>query len=233
MCISDQISYLEGLLSLTVEFFRTAPSRCTHDNAGNSISSSHFPYGGNVTCGLTCSIEQGPHSPLRGGSANNIYVIPAPDKITFGAATLFAAACCIPAILSLISMWNKILEINWRTHYGYGDGDEEGGEQIEGTMTTEEHRETANEIRKYLRKVEAPLFGGAVLTILIMGERNFFSTQVSYQTEPMASIGKPFTLVHGIRISDRVDAVFRSMGAHCWYWICRHRVTMPSVSRRY
>jgi hypothetical protein len=46
------------------------------------------------------------------GSANNIYVIPAPQIITFGTATLLAAACCIPAILNLISTWDKILQVS-------------------------------------------------------------------------------------------------------------------------
>ncbi|KAF3761636.1 hypothetical protein M406DRAFT_357810, partial [Cryphonectria parasitica EP155] len=94
---------LSGLLSLTVEFFRADPVSCRTDD---------FKYGENGTCGLTCSTDKGPYSPLRGGSQNNIYVIQAPDILGFGTATLLAAACCIPAILSLVSMWNKILKLN-------------------------------------------------------------------------------------------------------------------------
>ena len=182
----------KGLLSLTVEFFRIKTSDCTHDNSGKPISpdTGEFPYG--ATCGLTCSVGQGPKSPMRDGSANNIYVIPAPDKLTFGMATLLAAACCIPAILSLISMWNKILEINWHTRRGDGDEDERINEPIEGTngATIETMRRINALIRSFLSVVEIPIFGAAVLAILIIGERNFFSFPVRYQTEPIASIGK-------------------------------------------
>ena len=129
---------------------------------------------------------------MRGGSANNIYVIPAPDKLTFGTATLLAAACCIPAILSLISMWNKILEINWKARFGHGDEDERVDEPIEGTnsATIGKMREVNALVRLFLSAVEIPVFGAAVLAILIIGERNFFSLQVKYQTEPIASIGR-------------------------------------------
>jgi len=181
----------EGLLSLTVEFFRVQTSDCTHDDSGNPISpdAGKFSYG--TTCGLTCSVEQGPYSPMRGGSVNNIYVIPAPDKLTFDTATLLAAACCIPAILSLVSMWNKILDINWKTRFGDGNEDDRIDEPIEGTngATIGMIKRVNTLIRLLLSAVEIPVFGAAVLAILIIGERNFFSSQVLYQTEPIASIG--------------------------------------------
>jgi hypothetical protein len=182
-----------GLLSLTVEFFRLKTVDCTHDDFGNPIrpnAGDFFSY--NTTCGLTCSTQQGPYSPLRGGSTNNIYVIPAPDRLTFNMATLLAAACCIPAILSLISMWNKILEINWKTRFGNKDEDERINQPIEGTngATLGKMKGINSLIKMFLSAVEIPLFSAAVLAILIIGERNFFSTQVWYQTEPIASIGR-------------------------------------------
>ncbi|RDL29812.1 uncharacterized protein BP5553_10677 [Venustampulla echinocandica] len=183
---------LAGLLSLTVEFFRSQTLDCTHDDSGTPISprASEFSYG--TTCGITCSVTQGPFSSMRGGSAKDIYVIPAPDKLTFNTATLLAAACCIPAVLSLISMWNKILEINWKTRFGDRDGDERTDEPIEGTngATIEKMRSVNSLIRLFLSAVEIPVFGAAVLAILIIGERNFFSPQVWHQTEPIASIGQ-------------------------------------------
>lgn len=182
---------LAGLLSLTVEFFRLKTSDCRQDDNGNPVSTdaSKFPYGF-ATCGLTCSVDAGPHSPMRGGSANNIYVIPAPDKLTFGTATLFSAGCCVPAILSLVFMWNKILEINWKARFG--DPDEElGNEPISGTngATVEKMNGVNAMIRSFLSAVEVPVFGAAILALLIIGERNFFSHQVFYQTEPLASVG--------------------------------------------
>lgn len=62
----------------------------------------------------------------------------------------------------------------------------------EGTngATVESMKGVNSLIRRFLSVVEVPVFGAAVLAILIMGEMNFFTTQVRYQTEPIASIGK-------------------------------------------
>jgi hypothetical protein len=116
---------------------------------------------------------------MRGGSANNIYVIPTPDKLTFGTGMLLAAACCVPAILSLVSMWNKILQDNWKVRFGGGNEDE----QITGTngATVGKMEGVNTRIRLLLSVVEVPVFGGAVLVILFFGELNFFSKQVRYQ----------------------------------------------------
>ncbi|RFU28503.1 hypothetical protein B7463_g7840, partial [Scytalidium lignicola] len=164
----------------------------SHDDSGNPVSLDPSKFSYNTECGLNCSVQQGPHSPMRGGSSNNIYVIPAPHKLTFDTATLLAAACCLPAILTLISMWNKILEINWKSRFGREDEDERIDELIEGTngATVGRMKGVNALVRLFLSVVEIPVFGAAVLTILIIGERNFFSTQVRYQTEPMASIGQ-------------------------------------------
>jgi hypothetical protein len=104
--------------------------------------------------------------------------------------TLFAAACCIPAILHLVSMWNKILEINWRSRFGHQDVDEQA--LIEGTngATLESMRRVNADIMKFLIIPEVLVFGAAVLFILVLGEMNFFSGQVYWQTEPMSAIGK-------------------------------------------
>ncbi|TVY42397.1 hypothetical protein LCER1_G009272, partial [Lachnellula cervina] len=183
---------LAGLLSLTVEFFRIKSTDCTHADDGTPISphASDFPYG--ASCGLICDTDRGPFSPMRGGSANNIYVIPAPERLTFGTATLFSAACCIPAILSLVSMWNKILEVNWKTRFGEPEEEEQRNETIAGTngATIEKMKGVNAMIRSFLSAVEVPVFGAAILALLIIGERNFFSKQVQYQTEPWANVGQ-------------------------------------------
>jgi hypothetical protein len=140
---------------------------------------------------MTCG-ESGPSSPLRQGSANNIYVIPVPQQLTFNTATLLAAACCIPAILSLVSTWIKILEKNWEKISGKDRPDEKPDEQpIEGTngATPKQMTGIANRIRGWLTLFEIPVFIAAVLAILIKGEMNFFSSPVNYQTEPIQSIG--------------------------------------------
>lgn len=172
---------LAGLLSLTVEFFRATPVTCP---------SSEFFYGEDA-CGLNCSVDSGPSSPLRGGAQNNIYVIEAPNRLSFGTATLLAAACCIPAILSLVSTWNKILKINWKKRFGDENESKHLHEPISGTndATPAKMMKVNERIRFYLKMIEIPVFGAAILAILILGEMNFFSYRVNYMTEPIASVG--------------------------------------------
>lgn len=135
---------------------------------------------------------------MRGGAANNIYVIPAPDRLSFGTATLLAAGCCVHAIIWLVSMWDKILEINLRkTRFRRSDEEEGANETIPGTNgATKRSMNRVNEmIKVVLGVVVIPLFGGAGLAVLIIGERNFFSGPVAYATEPMASVGKSMNLM--------------------------------------
>ncbi|USW56511.1 hypothetical protein Slin15195_G098300 [Septoria linicola] len=168
---------LAGLISLTVEFYRIHSFTCYRDDFQNLLSPnpSLFPYG-NASCGVICDEDNGPFSPLRGGSAKNIYLIPSPTKFNFNAATLLSAACCIPAILLCVSTWLNILEINYKKIFG----NSESLGEIKGNIIIKM-------IRKYAVTV---IFGGAVLTILILGERNLFSPEVDYQTEPLANIGQ-------------------------------------------
>ncbi|RSL91315.1 hypothetical protein CDV31_015487 [Fusarium ambrosium] len=170
---------LVGLLSLAVEFYRIETSDCIQGNSKPLPSSDlgNFPYIEGNNCGLICSIHEGPSSPLRGGSANNIYVIPAPNMLTFGAGTLLAVACCIYAVLCLVTMWGKVAETNWRRNST--DSRPEG----EGKWLNQK-------IGYFLTILAAPVFGGVGLAILIVGEINFFSSQVRYQTEPMANVGQ-------------------------------------------
>ncbi|XDG07614.1 hypothetical protein ABKA04_007229 [Annulohypoxylon sp. FPYF3050] len=179
-----------GLLSLLVEFFRATHSPCTHDDDGNPIDPNDL-YGflnGNATCNLTCSITAGPFSPLRKNATDEIFVIPIPTKLTFNTGILLAAACCIPAVLSLVSMWNKILEINWKSRFGPGDGDE----LIEGTNGATVAKMTGVNamVKLFLSTLEIPILSAAVLAILVFGELNLWSIQVLWQTEPIASIGQ-------------------------------------------
>lgn len=172
---------LAGLLSLTVEFFKATPVSC---------AASDFSWGED-DCGLTCSPDHGPTSPLRGGSQNNIYVIKAPDILPIGTATLLSAACCIPAVLSLVSTWNKILKLNWTKRFGDSHEIEALNEPISGTNSTPAKMMKVNDrIRFYLSMVEIPVFGAAIFAILIVGERNFFDYRVNYMTEPIASVGQ-------------------------------------------
>lgn len=179
------VMILAGLLSLTVEFFRTNVVPCP---------ANEFTWNADDTsiCGLTCSVEQGPFSPIRGGAQNNIYVIQAPNILTFGSATLLAAASCVPAILSLVSTWTKIQKENWtRLFGGARDSSEDIHAPIAGTnnATKAGMNNINTKVTWLLSMVEVPVFGTIVLLIIIFGERNFFSYRVAYNTEPIASVG--------------------------------------------
>ncbi|KAE9368575.1 hypothetical protein N431DRAFT_494006 [Stipitochalara longipes BDJ] len=181
---------LAGLTSITVEFYRVTTSDCATDDFGNPVSTQaiKFPYG-NATCGLNCSVDNGPWSSIRRGSTNNIYVIPSPAILTFGVATLCAAACCIPGILMLTGTWNRIFESNWRARFGTASGDLQ---PIEGTngATLQGMKGVNVQIRKLMHVLAYPFFVLIALAILIIGEINFWSQPVRYQSEPMSSIGK-------------------------------------------
>ncbi|KAF2820648.1 hypothetical protein CC86DRAFT_304548 [Ophiobolus disseminans] len=181
------ILILTGLVALCVEFYRATPVECKGGYSGQSIIGAQDFLYGQTKCNLRCSEDDGPFSPLRGGAASEIFVIPAPTRLTFNAAMLLAAGFCIPAVLSLVFTWDKILEINWKRQREEQNLDE----PVEGAnVTVGELRGINSVVRMFLSVIEVPVFGGAVIAILGIGEANFFSRQVMYQTEPMASIGQ-------------------------------------------
>ncbi|KAJ5153059.1 uncharacterized protein N7482_009537 [Penicillium canariense] len=183
---------LAGLLSLTVEFIRLDATPCPSDDPATIEWAATATFSYNSTCGMVCGAGA-PSSPLRKSAADNIYVIPVPRVLTFNTATLIAAACCIPAILSVASTWMKILEKNWEKISHKDRPNEKPEEQpIEGTngATPKQMSGIANRIRGWLTLIEIPVFVAAVMAILIRGEMNFFSKPVYYQTEPIASIGQ-------------------------------------------
>ena len=151
---------------------------------------------------------------MRGGSDNNIYVIPAPSALSFDTATLLAAACCVHAILWLVSMLDKVAEINWQRRR-YPESDEEEGVVIPGTngATKKSMNKVNDMIKMCLGLLVIPIFGGAGLAILIIGERNFFTTQMFYMTEPMAAIGRQ---THIWLHTKPFLTTTRSMGSHPW-----------------
>ena len=167
---------------------RVKPIECPTPVPGGK----QFPYG-NVTCGLVCN-EDDVHSPLRAGPAANIGVIPIPTVLTFNTGMLLATACCVPAVVSMMFTWDKILALHWKRRFGNREQNEQSrnNEPIEGTNgATEAQMNSINgTIRRVLSLIEVPLFGGAIVTLLIVGEINFFSPQLQWETEPIASVGQ-------------------------------------------
>jgi hypothetical protein len=218
---------LAGLMSLAVEFWRTNPIQCQVPLNGNG----DFPYNERISCPpLDCSKAK---SPMRTGPSSDISLIPAPHTITFGTATLLAAGCCVHAIVWMLSILVKLVEKSSRP-FGFGvRGQAEGklDDPIEGTngATRAGMISVNNIIRFYLSVTVIPVFGGACIALLIMGEINFFSPQVNHQTESLATIGKsaPF-LVH----LARSDTDCRAMGTYSRIWHCHIWVPLPPTRRR-
>jgi hypothetical protein len=137
---------------------------------------------------------------MRGGTGNNIYVIPTPHRLTFGTAMLLAAACCIPASLSLLYLVPQVIRLRKQTR---ATDVEILDAPIEGTNVTVREMQGVNQIaRIFLSVVELPFFMAWLVAILIMGEVNLFSRPVIYQTEPFANVGMYEPDVHdAIRLS--------------------------------
>ncbi|KAK1476673.1 CoA-transferase family III [Colletotrichum cuscutae] len=180
---------LAGLVSLAVEFYRSNSIPCYQDNNGNPISSDprKFPYGDSPLCGITCSQTDGPFSRLRQKAASEIFVVPRPNELRFGNAMFLAVACCVPAIISLISMRNKIVITDWIKR--------QNGPQKEKGNESDESKDLHGTFSGFLNLIEIFVFGGAALAILILGEINLWSPQMDYHTEPFGSVGQWGTIV--------------------------------------
>ncbi|KAI0112537.1 hypothetical protein GGR51DRAFT_557120 [Nemania sp. FL0031] len=179
---------LGGMLSLTVEFFRTQTHSCPIISPFNANDLSS-PF---ANCIDPCGKSYGPSSPIRQDPTNQAAVIPVPERLTFSAVTLLAAGSSIPPVLTLIFTWEKILEINWKRRFGQGVPREDADDPIEGTNGATPRIVTAinGAIWKFLSTIQIPIFTGVVIILLVFGEINFWSPQVTYQTEPFTSIGQ-------------------------------------------
>jgi hypothetical protein len=191
-----------GLIALAVEFFRADAKSCTDENTGRQLfHDDDFPYG-KTTCGLICSVEEGPFSPLRRGSAENIYVVPNPNLFPFGAATLVATACCIPGTLYLVWTWTKIKAMNSMSTMM------PPSEKVISGINTDSKRMKLlrSIIGRTVGNVEVPVvrssstkppsssranhscqFAGVVSAIIIFGELNFWSKPMMWETEPLTN----------------------------------------------
>ncbi|KAI1865751.1 hypothetical protein JX265_008074 [Neoarthrinium moseri] len=185
---------LAGLLSLTVEFYRSTSTECVHDDSGNQISPDwgSFPYG-EATCGLPCFDGQGPISPLRLDPFNETSVIPEPTIMSFSTATILAAASCVPAALAVMSVWYKVVDINWAKRFSRQRSPKDVETQRARIDVNATMSKAKLKLKTFLGAVEIPMLTVAVLAIVGLGESNFWSPQVShvrYHTESMASIGQ-------------------------------------------
>lgn len=83
-------------------------------------------------------------------------------------------------------MWGRQLEFNWVQRMASTEEN-----KAEGEIEEERKFNSGRELRRmYFRAFSIPLIIAALLAFIVIGERNLFSSQLRYQTEPIASIGK-------------------------------------------
>jgi hypothetical protein len=116
-------------------------------------------------------------------------VIPAPDKLTFDISNISAAACCIPATLLLVFIGGNTLKLDWRRRCSHVNDTQEMGKVVEGSNSAlvEEMKRVKIVIGMCFNAIEIPVSCAAVIIIALCGERNFFTPQVKYRTEPIIS----------------------------------------------
>lgn len=191
------LSIRAGLVSLIVAFYRATPQPCLDSN-GNNVTVVAFQAAGNnesqTICSPTCSIW----TIIRKDTTNASQWVIAPNTgMTFNTATLLCAACCIPAILSLLSVWQKVMHLSWIKRFRRRS-DTAGDNDGQPALTDEQRREREDrederwmdkKIRMVLGLVERIVFTVCIMAIVVLGERNFWSKQMRSGVEPMTAIG--------------------------------------------
>ena len=152
-----------GLLSLTVEFARVRTYDCTQADSGSPLAHvDQWGYGD--ACGLACTEDRGPFSPMRRDAASNIYVIPAPSILSLRTAKIFCACCCILPILSILSIGRQIFEMDRQACFGRRTSMGDLDRPIEGTKnaTPITIKGIQARIRVFLIILEPPILFSAV-----------------------------------------------------------------------
>jgi hypothetical protein len=177
-----------GLFAIAVEFFRASPVYCTHDDDGRALSTNvkNFPYE-HAACGLLCATGVEPVSAIRRGTAKEVFVIPVPNKLRFGAGIVISFGCCIYATIRLSPLWfNMFVRVRkWRMVVE--DPPDNTGEFPR--LTRKEVQGLDITVKRFLSVVEFPVSMSFCLALIILGELNFFTPQMTYQTEPFVTIG--------------------------------------------
>lgn len=137
-------------------------------------------------CALKC---EDVFSPIRQDPQNTAQYILVPHKgMTLDTATLFCAACCIPALLSLVVMWQQVVRANWQLLYG--DTHEEKSPSpvvLPSPMSPESGNARENHLRREEKKMDAIIKRGlnlverivycvCILTIVVLGEVIVFAS---------------------------------------------------------
>jgi hypothetical protein len=85
-------------------------------------------------------------------------------------------------------MWIKILKENWTAAFAIGDDEQD---EYQGTTATPTKIEEC--VQGFLKWQESIWIGAVVFCIAVLGELNFSSAQVYWQSEPFSAVGKQFS----------------------------------------
>lgn len=121
--------------------------------------------------------------------------------MTLRTAILVSLGCCIPAAISLIAMWQKLLHANakklgWPGLAPANSMREKASRRARNSSTPTEPDITRVEafIVHFLRVVEYLVFAFLFLAVVVLGEVNFSSHEMLIGVEPMAAVGTSDTL---------------------------------------
>ncbi|KZV75586.1 hypothetical protein PENSPDRAFT_73133 [Peniophora sp. CONT] len=214
---------IAGLLSLVACFARATEQTCVDTNGVNvtiAQFTANMSSGDPNLCALQCGSA---FSPIRQDPQNPAQYILVPHKgMTLDTATLLCAACCIPALLSLIVMWQKVVRTNWQLLYGHTPAeDTPAGVALPSPMSPETGSAREIRLRRDEKKMDAIIKRGlnlverivycvCILTIVVLGEENFWSPETRLGVEPMSSVGQWGPIV---------GAVFAALGSAYTSWL--------------
>lgn len=196
---------IPGLLSLAVGFDRANPVPCLDQYGHNS------PFNGTISdnqesdichqgCfGLKTGIRQDPQNPSQ-------YVLNMHRGITINTGLGLSVGFCVPAVLSMASIWLKLVReklpglATYLPNWNSDDSESQSNMAAASTdeiwrnehITPEERHEDKKRndvIRRGLGLVERVVFSAVIVAIVILGERNFWSVEMRAGVEPMSSVG--------------------------------------------
>lgn len=197
-----------GLLSLAVGFDRANPVPCLDQYGNNSpfndtISDNQDSDICHQGCfGLKTGIRQDPQNPSQ-------YVLNMHRGITINTGLGLSVGCCVPAVLSMASIWLKLVREklaglatylpNWNSDNSVSQSNMAAASTDEirrNEHITPEEKERHEDkkrddvIRQGLGLVERVVFSAVIVAIVILGERNFWSVEMRAGVEPMSSVGE-------------------------------------------
>lgn len=110
-------------------------------------------------------------------------------------------------------MWGDQLESNWQRLIAGSEENKTPG--INSVIMRKNTSGFNRQAKIYLRLAFLPFLMAALVAVIVIGERNLFSSQLRYQTEPMASIGELLHLFPFASLSLTDGFLFAGQWAPC------------------